>query len=157
MEFLWSKYFADVPRKNRVDICFGRYARNRLGSIKLVRSIRQGVRSRERGVEENNRSPYSGRAHSSLITITGYFKDEKVPEFMVFAVIAHELCHYAHGFSSPLPQLFRYPHQGKAVDREMIKRGLGDILLQEQRWLRHEWKKIIGPPPKNRVRRKKYL
>ena len=133
LDYIWQTYFANVPRKNEVNITFGRCARTRLGSIR--KTSRRGD-------------------FASQILITGYFKDEKVPEFMIEAVIAHELCHYAHGFSSPLPQLFKYPHQGRAVDREMIKRGLGDILLAQNKWLKTEWKSVIGPAKRRRKVRK---
>jgi len=144
LDNIWQTYFADVPRRNEVNITFGRCARTRLGSIKLIQ--------KSKIKNQNDKSKFKNLP--SQIVITGYFKDGAVPEFMIDAVIAHELCHYAHGFSSPLPQLFKYPHQGRAVDREMIKRGLGDTLLAQQKWLRLEWKKIIGAP-KRRVRRRR--
>jgi len=133
LDYIWQTYFANVPRSNEVSIAFGRCARTRLGSIRKT----------------SRKSDFA-----SQILITGYFKDEKVPEHIIEAVIAHELCHYAHGFSSPLPQLFKYPHQGRAVDREMIKRGLGDILLAQNKWLKNEWKAVIGPVKRRRRVRK---
>jgi hypothetical protein len=138
LESIWGAYFADVSRPNEIRIEFGRNARTRLGSIRKLPCT----------VEKHNTKKFV-----SQILITGYFKDKRVPEFMIDAVIAHELCHYAHGFSSPLPQLFRYPHQGGAVDYELIKRGLGDILIAQRKWLKTEWKNIIGPAKKNRPHR----
>lgn len=144
LDHIWRTYFANVAQANEVTIEFGRAARTRLGSIKQLRLMRRGA------VDALNTS-------GSLITITGYFKDERVPEFMIDAVIAHELCHYAHGFSSPLPQLLKYPHQGGAVDREMIKRGLGDMLLAQQKWLKTEWKDVVGPIRRRTVRKRKKM
>lgn len=164
LENIWATYFANVSRVNEVAIEFGRNARTRLGSIKQIRPCHSEFIS-----ESHHNSIDRSRNHStslmagkfgmtnspSVITITGYFKDERVPEFMIDAVIAHELCHYAHGFSSPHPQLLRHPHQGGAVDREMIKRGMGDMLLAQQKWLKIEWKNIIGPVKRRQAVRRR--
>lgn len=144
LDHIWQAYFANVSRANEVTIEFGRNARTRLGSIKFTGSRSQCVRP---GLEQV--------VPHSLITITGYFKDERVPEFMIDAVIAHELCHYAHGFSSPHPQLFKCPHLGGAVDHEMIKRNLGDMLIAQRKWLKNEWKNIIGPIRRRRIVRRR--
>jgi hypothetical protein len=126
---IWEKHFSDVPRGNEVYIKFGRDARTRLGSIRKI-----------------------GKS-STLITITGYFKDERVPDFMVEATIAHELCHYAHGFFSPLPRLSRHPHQGGLVDNELKTRGFSGQLKAQKKWLKEVWPKIIGM----RVRRRRIM
>lgn len=150
LENIWVTYFADVSRPNEIKIEFGRNARTRLGSI---RKLTSSSRCHPEFIS-GSRNKFGMTQHfASQIIITGYFKDERVPEFMIDAVIAHELCHYAHGFSSPLPQLFRYPHQGGAVDHELIKRGLGDILIAQRKWLKTEWKNIIGPVRRNLPRR----
>jgi len=75
----------------------------------------------------------------SVITLTRYFQKEEIPEFVVISTIAHELCHYTHGFNSPLPKQFRHPHQGGIVNKEMDKRGLRDIRLKTNRWLKSNW------------------
>lgn len=131
---IWEKHFADIPRGNEVYIKFGRNARTRLGSIRKI-----------------------GKSNT-LITITGYFKDNRVPEFMAEATIAHELCHYAHGFFSPLPRLSNYPHQGGLVDKELISRGFKQHLSLQKKWLKETWPTIIGPrqyhrSPRRRTRR----
>jgi len=131
LDYIWGHYFSDVSKKNEVVALFGQKARTRLGSIKKNR-LKEGI---------------------SKITLTGFFKDEAIPEVIVDLTIAHELCHYAHGFSSPLPQLFSHPHQGRIVDRELIKRGLGDGLAYQKRWLKREWPKIVG----KRVRRRRII
>jgi hypothetical protein len=119
---IWYRYFADIEQPNEVSIHFGRRSSTRLGSI-----IRE-----------------PGPNKPSIITITGYFKDEKVPPYVVDSTIAHELVHYAHGFHSPHPQLYRYPHQGGIVDKELQKRGLGSILRSQKAWLKQEWLGIVG-------------
>lgn len=131
---IWERHFADVSRSNEVEIKFGKRARTRLGSIR--------------------KSPKSG----TLITITGFFKDEQVPKYIIDLTIAHELCHYAHGFFSPLPQLSKHPHQGGLVDSELIKRGFGDQLIAQKKWLKQKWPKVIGLNPirRRRIRRRRY-
>lgn len=145
LELIWNQYFPDIRCANEVRIEFGRKARTRLGSIRLVRS--KGYRV---GINKIKSSNSQLPTPNSQITITGYFQDERVPEWMIDAVIAHELCHYAHGFSSPLPQLFKCPHQGGAVDHELIKRGLGDILIAQRKWLRETWPGFVNPKSKTR-------
>lgn len=81
---------------------------------------------------------------NTYITITGLFKDEKIPESVVDAVLAHELSHYAHGFFSPHNQLHNHPHKHKIVTNELTKRGLGDILKNQKTWLKQNWKDIIN-------------
>ncbi len=130
----WQKYFADLERLNDVSIVFGRNAKRRLGSIRQV----------------------APRDKNSLtiITITGYFRDENVPEYIVTSTIAHELCHYAHGFASPHPKYSRHPHHGGIVDIELKNRGLGDQLKAQKLWLKQEWPKVIGET--NMVRRRRF-
>lgn len=136
LEDIWKSNFSDVSRDNHVEIVFGRKAKTRLGSIRALKS------------KSVSRHP------DTLITITGYFQDEKVPEFMIDATIAHELCHYAHGFFSPLPRLSRYPHQGGLVDKELVVRGFGDDLMKQRVWLKTSWREIIGPV-KRKIRRRR--
>lgn len=120
LEFLWKKYFADVSKSNKVHIKFGRKAVKRLGSI------RQKMDKTD-----------------TIIILNGHFKDRAVPDYVVDATIIHELCHYAHGFSSPLPQLSRFPHRGGMVDKEFHRRGLNDLLKMETEWLNKNWFKYI--------------
>lgn len=120
LEAIWSRYFGDIQPINPVFVRFGRPAKTRLGSIKLGR-----------------------KKVNTYITITGFFKDERVPEFVLDAVLAHELTHYAHGFNSPLQKLFHYPHKHRVVDRELTKRGLDDIVVLQKKWLKKNWRLIV--------------
>lgn len=111
LEFLWTNYFSDIPVSNPVYIRFGRYARLRLGSIKLDQ-----------------------KKKFSIITITGMFKDQAIPVEVIDHTIAHELCHYTHGFSSTRPRLHKYPHEGGVIKREMAERGLLHLYQAYQKW-----------------------
>ncbi|MFA6423437.1 MAG: hypothetical protein WCW17_03230 [Patescibacteria group bacterium] len=122
---IWLKYFNDTPKRNEIEIKFGRCAVKRLGSIRSIKN------------------PKNGRL-DTLIYINGYFRDPKIPEFMIDATIAHELCHYAQGFASPLPQLSPYPHRGGAIDKEVIARGLGHLIKFEKKWLKKYWFRYIS-------------
>lgn len=113
LDYVWSEYFSDVVQNNKVFIKFGRFARARLGSIK-----------------------YDKKSGYSYVTITGMFKDCKIPTAIIDHTIAHELCHYAHGFSSPHPRLHHYPHEGGVVKREMEARGMGHLLAAYKNWIR---------------------
>lgn len=126
---LIKRYFSDLEVPNDLYITFGRKGKRQLGKISKIPKTKFGDRIRGK--------------FDTLITINSYFKDTKIPEYVVDGTIIHELCHYAHGFSSPLPQLCRYPHQGGIVKAEMIKRGAGEIYLNENKWLKHEWQKYL--------------
>jgi hypothetical protein len=76
----------------------------------------------------------------TVITITRKFKDPSIPEYVVDATIAHELVHYTHGFSSPLKQLYRHPHKGGLIKKELTNRGLGDIYMTASHWIRTTWR-----------------
>lgn len=135
---IWYKYFSDVPQQNDVKIKFGRAAKTRLGSIKLGR----------KAVEHSEGPPRK----RSIITITGYFKHPTIPEDVVRAVIAHELVHYAHGFSSPLPQLHSHPHKGGIVDKELVARGLAKELKFEKSWMKANWVSFLRAWHANKVK-----
>ena len=125
LDFLIKKHFPDVNFRNPVFIKFGRNARTRLGSIKKVypKSLIAKIKGE----------------FSSVITMNGHFRDESIPEYNIDAVIAHELCHYAHGFSSPLPQMTTHPHRGQVVDKEMTKREFGEELKLQKKWFKENW------------------
>ncbi|MCR4305795.1 MAG: hypothetical protein NUV73_01795 [Candidatus Daviesbacteria bacterium] len=120
LDYLWTKYFADTPQTNKVFIRFGRYAKYRLGSIKLNRKTK-----------------------ASFITITAMFKDSNIPAEVVDHTIGHELTHYAHGFSSTQPRLHKYPHAGGVVKREMTERGMGYLHRAYQAWVKDYRKKLL--------------
>lgn len=124
LDDLWQKYFSDVVQSNKVEIQFSRKAKRRLGSIR--------------------RCHYPDQAgFDTLIYINGHFQDEAIPEYVIDATICHELAHYAHGFSSPLPKLSRFPHRGGVVDNELERRGLGGLLARETSWLKRNWLKYL--------------
>lgn len=116
---LWRNNFSHVPVGNPVEIEFSRNARTRLGSIRL----------RKDGV--------------SHIYINGVFRDPNTPEDIVLSIIAHELIHYAQGFSSKLPRTNRHPHAGGAIEKGMIRAGLHDMWKFEKKWVRKQWQKLI--------------
>lgn len=114
LDFIWSKYFTDTAQNSRVFIKFGRFARYRLGSIKLNK-----------------------KTNSSLITITAMFQNPKVPKEVVDHTIGHELVHYTHGFSSSHPRLHRYPHAGGIVKKEMSQRGMEHLYEFYKKWIKY--------------------
>lgn len=118
---IWYKNFTDVEQNNDVKIRFGRRAKRRLGSISLDPMDMQ----------------------TSIITVNRVFVDEEIPEFVVRATIVHELTHYAHGFNSPHPQKHTHPHSGGVIRAEFAERGLEQLYLEQKRWLKANWSKII--------------
>ncbi len=118
-EKVWEKYFNDFQLKDRILVKFGRKASKRLGSIRRV-------------------YPSSGKSFTMVI-INGYFRHKNVPDYVIESTLAHELCHYIHGFGSSLPKKCRYPHRGGIVDKEMHKRGISSLLKKETKWLNENW------------------
>jgi len=121
LDLLWTKYFSEMDQTNPIFIKFGRYSKFRLGSIKLDR-----------------------KTSKSYITITSMFKDLKIPEAVVEHTIAHELVHYAHGFSSKRTRLHKYPHAGGVVKKEMEERGLGKLNQAYKVWIKSYREKLIN-------------
>ncbi|MDP3973362.1 MAG: hypothetical protein Q8P92_00870 [Candidatus Daviesbacteria bacterium] len=113
LDYIWTEYFADVKQSNKIFIRFGRYARFRLGSIKL-----------------DQKKGYT------FITITSIFTNPQVPIEVIDHTIAHELCHYTHGFSSPHPKLHKYPHHGGVIKQEMAERNLSHLTLAYHKWIK---------------------
>lgn len=120
LDLVWSKYFPDMDQTNPIQIKFGRYSKYRLGSIKLNR-----------------------RTNRSHITITAMFKDESIPTTVVDHTLAHELVHYAHGFSSKRARLHKYPHAGGVVKKEMESRGMGHLNKAYRAWVKQYRKKLM--------------
>ncbi|MBI2330003.1 hypothetical protein HYU94_01290 [Candidatus Daviesbacteria bacterium] len=120
LDFIWSEYFNEIPQTNRVFIKFGRFAKYRLGSIKLNKKTKD-----------------------TFITITAMFKNPKVPQEVVDHTIGHELVHYAHGFSSNRPRLHQYPHAGGVVKKEMTQRGMGYLHKAYRQWVKGYRKKLM--------------
>lgn len=119
LDFLWSNYFSDVSQDNPIYIKFGRYSKFRLGSIK-----------------------FDSRTKKSLITITAMFKDAGIPVEVVDHTIAHELCHYTHGFSSPKRQMHKYPHHGGVIQSELAERNLQHLSRAYKLWVK-EYREIL--------------
>ena len=137
---LWDNHFCDVPRKNLVVIKFGKYSKRQLGSIKLANrytKIKGLMRKRKEELEVQDEKSVT------VITITRYFQNEIVPEYVIKATIAHELCHYTHGFQSPLEKQFNHPHQGNVIKKELAKRDLLNQEKEADKWLKENWLKIV--------------
>lgn len=120
LDYLWSNYFKDIKQINPVFIKFGRYSKFRLGSIKFDKTSKK-----------------------SFITITAMFKNPSVPEEVIDHTIAHELCHYTHGFSSPNPKLHKYPHHGGVIKKELESRNLKYLVKAYNSWLKEYRKTFI--------------
>lgn len=140
LEYLLKKYFANIMVTNPIDIRFGREAKYRFGSIRLAKP--KGLRGlgRLRGFRRlENATP-----QKSIITITRMFAADEVPVEVVRYTIAHELCHYHHGFSSSNKRLFRYPHHGGVINRELTERGAEELIGPFKKWLKEYRKKILA-------------
>lgn len=137
--YLWEEHFSDVPRKNLVLIKFGRNAKWQLGSIKWATR-----RTRIKGLMKSKklRDYYKAQDDKriTVITITKKFQNLEIPEYVVDSTISHEICHYVHGFSSPLKQLYKTPHQGGVIRKELARRGLAPIHKKAKQWLKENWK-----------------
>ncbi|HOV34422.1 MAG TPA: hypothetical protein PLS56_00275 [Candidatus Dojkabacteria bacterium] len=138
---LWDNYFCDVPRKNFVLIKFGKYSKRQLGCISLAHN-----ESKIKGLMRKKYDEYIVQDNKSIsiITITRYFRNEVVPEYVIKATIAHELCHYTHGFNSPLKKQFSKPHKGNIINKELKKRGLLEEQKLADKWLKENWIKVIS-------------
>jgi len=134
---IWEEYFNDVPRKNLVVIKFGKNSIRQLGCIRIANEKSRGIKNK---LKELN---YQDEKSISVITITKLFQKTIVPEYVVKATIAHELCHYTHGFNSPLKQIYNHPHKGGIVSKEMKKRSLDKLNRQSKKWMRMHWREVI--------------
>jgi len=123
MEDIWSFLFSDVERKNNVIIKFKGKWKNKFGHIKKLKN------------------------KNTEIGINSFFRNEIIPEDIIHLTIAHEIIHYAHGFNSPYTKLFKYPHQGGVVRKELLRRGFGNSIKEEKEFIK-KWpdiyKSLIG-------------
>ena len=119
LDEIWRNHFSEVSQINPVTIRFGRSALYRFGSIRLNYST--GV---------------------SQIIVNGRFRDPKYPQEVIDHTIAHEMVHYAQGFSSPNPKLHRYPHRGGVIDRELTDRGLKNLVVFYKKWVKSYMKTL---------------
>jgi hypothetical protein len=139
---LWENYFADVPRKNLVIIKFGRASKRQLGSIKWANK-KTRIKSIMKRKEIQQIHQVQDDKRVTVITITKKFQDLKIPKYVVLSTIAHELCHYTHGFSSPQTKQYKYPHQGSVVIKELKARGLSNLYKKARKWLKANWLNYI--------------
>ena len=138
---LWENNFCDVARLNLVTIKYGKFSKRQLGSIKMIKDKDTFYRY----IKKYNLDKNIFESKTvSLINITKYFTYDYVPEYVVRATIAHELCHYTHGFSSPLKRMYRYPHQGGIITKELKGRGLYGEYKDSKRWLKDHWVSVIS-------------
>lgn len=70
------------------------------------------------------------------------FKNSRIPVEVVDHTLAHELIHYAHGFSSKRARLHKYPHVGGIVQKEMKKRGMGYLISSYKNWIKEYRKQL---------------
>ena len=116
LDAIWQEYFSDIPRLNMVDIAYCQPWKRRLGLIRL-----------------------SLDGTKSFIGINALLQLREVPEYVLCTTIAHELTHYAHGFGSPLPRIFEHPHANNIVQRELVRRGLGELARKCDDWIDKQW------------------
>jgi hypothetical protein len=116
LDSIWHDHFADIPRMNRVDIAYCQPWKRRLGLIRL-----------------------SLDGAKSFIGVNALLQLQEVPDYVLYTTIAHELTHYAHGFGSPLPRIFEHPHANNIVQRELDRRGLGELVRKCDGWIDKHW------------------
>ncbi|MDD3474513.1 MAG: hypothetical protein PHP08_01250 [Candidatus Dojkabacteria bacterium] len=138
---VWEEYFNDIPRKNFVLTKFGKYSKRQLGCIKYASEYTKVKTLLKKYEEDINLQDVNS---VSIILLTKYFMSDSVPEFLLISTLSHEICHYAHGFHSPLERKYKYPHKGGVVTKEMQSRGLGEMLNQSEEWLKENWIDIIS-------------
>jgi len=138
---LWENNFSDIPRKNFVLIKFGKKSYRQLGSIKLANK-----RTKIKNILKNKVDEWEiqDEKEVTVITITGFFADVYVPDYVIDATIAHEMIHYAHGFHSPLQKRVEHPHKGNVIKKEMSNRGLLNLYINSEKWLKNNWTDFIN-------------
>ena len=115
LDQIWECLFPDLEKKNLVNIQFKGKWKNKFGHIK---------RKKDKSTE---------------IAINGILKDPQIPECLIDITIAHELVHYMHGFNSPHPQIYKHPHAGGIVTKELKKRGFHHQMKIEKDFLQNKW------------------
>lgn len=138
---IWENSFCDIPRLNVVDIKFGKYSKRQLGSIRMIKD--RNIFNRYIKKLELDEYVIDNKS-VSLITITKYFTEENIPEYVIRSTIVHELCHYAHGFNSPLKRLYKHPHRGGVIRKEFASRNLSNIYIDSKKWLKDNWIQIVS-------------
>jgi len=149
LDFLLKNYFSNVKITNPIEIKFGREAKFRFGSIRLVKPKGyRGLRGLRRLARLGDKRSFSSNKKiapdKSIITISAMFAREEVPLGVVQYTICHELSHYAHGFSSTNKQMFRHPHHGGVVNKELTARGAEHLIAEFKTWLKGYRKLILS-------------
>jgi hypothetical protein len=135
---IWQNHFTDITDGNEIEVRFGRASKTRLGSI----TIRE-KNSRNRRMEIRRLRTLSADEVVSIITINSHLQSPDIPEEIVDGVLAHEFCHFVHGFNSMREKRYHLPHYGGIINNELKERGLDDILKFQKKWLKANWKNII--------------
>ena len=149
LQHLLKTYFADMPLTNPLEIKWGREAKYRFGSIRLEGKSRRFIRLRGFGgflnkrieLQENSKGETPKK---SIITVTSMFADEKVPVGVIEYTICHELCHYAHGFSSTNKRMFKHPHHGGVINKELKERKAEHLIPVYRKWLKEYRMRILA-------------
>jgi len=115
MENIWSLLFSDVKKANYVYARFKGKWKNKFGHIKMLKN------------------------KNTEIAVNSLFRDEIIPEYIIDITLAHELVHYSHGFNSPLNRLYKHPHKGGIVDKELRKRGFQHLISVEKEFIKNKW------------------
>ncbi len=120
---------------NLLVVKWGRRWRNTLGHIK----------------------PLESKDFGSVIEINSLMKSTEVPEFVIDAVLMHELVHYFQGFGSNHEQKSKHPHKGGVVDKELARLGWGELITQSDKWIKENWHPLVQRElgQKTRIIRKK--
>lgn len=137
---IWEEHFSDVPRKNLIIVKYGKYSRQRLGSIKWCQNLK-GIKGIYKHFKNEHKIQDDKRI--TLIILTRYFSLPGIPDYVIKTTLAHELVHYTHGFNSPLPKLFKNPHQGGIIKKELDKRGLIEEYRLSEEWLKRNWIEFV--------------
>ena len=119
--------FPEKGVTNLLTVKWGIKSKRMLGSIKTL----QG-------------EGHNGADYASLIQINSFLKSTEIPEYVLDYVIMHELTHYFHGFGSNHQKKSKHPHRGKVVEKELARRGWGEITIKAEKWLKENWKNIIA-------------
>jgi hypothetical protein len=135
---IWQSYFAEITDGNEIEVRFGRMSKTRLGSITIREKLKMSRR-----VERRLLKMLSSNEVVSVITINGHLQNPEIPEELVDGILAHEFCHFIHGFNSMREKKYALPHSGGIIDKELKERGFGSILKFQKKWLKDNWKKII--------------
>ena len=115
MDNIWLLLFPDVEKANNVGARFKGRWKNKFGHIKMLKN------------------------KDSEIAVNSLFKNIVIPEYIIDITLAHELVHYSHGFNSPLKKLYKHPHKGNIVEKELIKRGFSHMIKLEKEFIKNKW------------------